>query len=88
MKTHDLNLSKEIHADCYLICTVCDTKIYPFKQPKRCVCGNLQVDEEKSTDMIIHLKERTPPKIEVTPSTEPTFKEKIMDMFKGKNNLC
>lgn len=85
MKTHELNLSKDAHADCYLICTVCDSKMYPFKQPKRCVCGNLQVDEDKSTPMIIHLKERHPPKIEVIPSRELTFKEKIMDMFKGKN---
>lgn len=86
MTTHDLNLSKEIHADCYLICTVCDTKMHPFKQPKRCVCGNLQVDEEKSTDMIIHLKERNPPKIEVA-LAEPTFKEKLINMFKGKNKI-
>jgi hypothetical protein len=43
------------------------------------------VDEEKSTDKILYLKRNDLVDYRVTSEYNPTFKERIMNMFKGKN---
>jgi len=71
-----------------LICGYCNTRVHPFSSPKRCECGHIEVDEEKSTDDLLYLKDHQPTQFTVTSDYKPKFKEKLMNMFKGKNNLC
>jgi len=71
-----------------IICGHCGVNVHPFDEPKFCKCGNIQIDEERSTDKILYLKEHQPPQITVTSDYKPTFKEKILDMFKFKNKVC
>lgn len=71
----------------YLICGNCNVKVYPFYTPKFCSCGNISIDEEKSTDKVLYLRRNDLVDYRVTSDYKPTFKEKIMDMFKGKNKV-
>lgn len=71
----------------YLICGNCKVKVYPFHNTKFCSCGNIAVDEEKSTDKVIYLKDYQSAKFTATSEYKPTFKERLMNIFKGKK-LC
>lgn len=72
----------------YLICGNCNVKVYPFYTPKFCSCGNIAIDEEKSTDKILYLKRNDLVDYRVTSDYKPTFKEKVLGMFKFKNKVC
>jgi len=97
LETHNTIMSvKKITADmtdeqretACLICGYCKVRVYPFSSPKSCECGNLAVDEEKSTDKVIYLKDHQPTTFTVTSNYKPTFKEIVMNMLKGKNKVC
>lgn len=81
------SLTQQDKEKCFLICGSCREEVNPFGEIKRCTCGNLQVDEEKSTDRLLYMKEHQPAQFTVTSEYKPTFKEKIMDILKGKNKV-
>lgn len=80
-------LTQQDKEQCFLICNACKDKVNPFGEIKRCSCGNLAVDEEMSTDKLLYMKEHQPTTFAVTSDYKPTFKEKLINMFKGKNKV-
>ena len=71
----------------FLICPQCNLKVYPFSEPKKCECGKLEIDMERSTSTEIYLKGHEQG-FQSAFEKPKTFKDELLDILKDKNKVC